>query len=126
MQIEIHSRPFELTQALHSHILRQLKAALRRGASHIQRIKVQLSDINGPKGGKDKHCQISVDLGSRGSVFIAETQDDLYHAIVPAARRLSRTIARRTDKANPSKQKHQGKRNTEFDLDHPTTDEQHQ
>jgi ribosomal subunit interface protein len=98
MQINIQSRNFILTNALRGHVVRRLKFALSTRADHIQQIRVWLSDINGPRGGLDKRCQIQVTLPQLPDVVIEDTGVDLYAAIDRAANRASRTVDRRLER----------------------------
>ena len=95
MQIEIYTRNFSLTQSLRSHIERRLGFALRTRYDRIRRILVRLSDVNGPRGGNDKRCQIQLSLPGQADVVIEDIQSDLYAAISRAADRASRTVTRR-------------------------------
>lgn len=95
MQIDIHARNFSLTNALRSHIERRLGFALSTRNENIQRVKVRLSDINGPRGGEDKCCHIQVVLPRLPDVVIEDTEEDLYTAIDRAADRAGRTVGRR-------------------------------
>lgn len=98
MQIEIQARNFPLTHALSHHVKRRLNFALSTRYEQIQRIQVRLSDINGPRGGKDKCCHIQVALPQLADVIIEDTESNLYVAIDRAAERTSRTVARRLGK----------------------------
>ena len=95
MQIEIQARDFNLTHSLREHIQRRLGFALSTRYQHIQRILVRLSDINGPRGGIDKCCQIQMVLPQQADVLIEDTETDMYVAIDRAADRASRTLGRR-------------------------------
>ena len=95
MQIEIQARNFPLTQAMRGHVERRLGFALSTRHEHIQRILVRLSDINGPRGGHDKCCQIQVVLPQLADVIVEDTESNLYAAIDRAADRASRTVARK-------------------------------
>ena len=95
MQIEIQARDFQLTHALREHIQRRLSFALSTRQQHIQRIQVRLSDINGPRGGNDKCCQIQMVIPQQSDVVIEDTETDMYVAIDRAASRASRTLDRR-------------------------------
>lgn len=95
MLIEIQAQNFLLTHTLRSHIQRRMDFALSTRYEHIQRILVHLSDINGPRGGADKCCQIRVILPRIPPVVIKDTESDLYEAINRAADRASRTVARK-------------------------------
>jgi putative sigma-54 modulation protein len=54
-----------------------------------------LKDINGPRGGVDKLCQVRLTLPRLRDIVIEDTQADLYVAIDRAADRASRTLNRR-------------------------------
>jgi putative sigma-54 modulation protein len=95
MQIDIQARNFPLSSALLGHVERRLRFALSSRDEHIQRIKVRLSDINGPRGGADKCCHIQVILPQLADVVIEDTEADLYAAIDRAADRAGRTVGRR-------------------------------
>ena len=93
MQIEIQARNFSTTRALRAHIERRLGFALSSCYRHIKRILVRLSDVNGPRGGNDKRCQLEVMLPGQ-AVVVEDTEADLYVAINRAASRAGRTVMR--------------------------------
>jgi len=95
MQIDIQARNFSLTKALRNHIERHLRFAMETRDEYIQRVIVRLSDINGPRGGKDKCCHIQVVLPHLSDVIIEDTEVDMYEAIDRAFDRASRTVGRR-------------------------------
>ena len=95
MQIDIQARNFSLTEALREYIQRRVSFALSTRDEHIQRIKVRLSDINGPRGGRDKCCQIQVVLPQLADVVIEDTELDMYVAIDRAMDRTGRTVNRK-------------------------------
>jgi putative sigma-54 modulation protein len=95
MQIDIQARDFSLTKSLRSHVERRLGFALSTRYDRIKRILVRLSDINGPRGGNDKCCQLHVVMPGQADVIIEDTQADLYTAIDRAADRASRVVTRK-------------------------------
>jgi ribosomal subunit interface protein len=95
MQIDIQARDFSLTKALRSHVERRLGFALSTRYDRIKRILVRLSDINGPRGGNDKCCQLHVVMPGQADVIIEDTQANLYAAIDRAADRASRAVTRK-------------------------------
>jgi len=95
MQIDIQARNFSLTDALRGHVERRLGSALSTRNTHIQRVTVRLSDINGPRGGEDKRCHIQVVLPQLPDVVIEDTDEDMYNAIDRAADRAGQTVGRR-------------------------------
>ena len=95
MQIDIQTRNFPLTDALRNHAKRRLRFALACCDDHIQRVVMRLSDINGPRGGKDKRCHLQVVLAGLPDVLIEDVEADLYVAIDRATDRAGRTVIRK-------------------------------
>lgn len=98
MLINIQTQGLELTEALRDYTEKRLAYALSHAQQRIQRVQVRLIDVNGPRGGVDKRCQIDVRLKGLPSVVIEDTESDLYLAIDRAAERVARMLARRLDK----------------------------
>ena len=90
----IQARGFLLTDAIREYTERKLIYAVSFAGSVTQRINVRLSDINGPRGGDDKRCQLVFTLQGLPSVVIEDTESNLYVAIDRAVERASRTLAR--------------------------------
>ncbi len=97
MQISIHSSGFVLTEALRAYIVQRLHTALRRAGERMRNVHVWLSDINGPRGGRDKRCKIQLRMAGGKDVLIEDTEADLYHAIDLAAQRADRAVVRRVE-----------------------------
>lgn len=95
MRINIQTKGFDLTDGLRDHIQRRLQFALGWARHNVSRVTVRLSDINGPRGGNDKRCQIQVPLPHVQDVVIEDTESDLYVAIDRAAERTGQTLDRR-------------------------------
>lgn len=98
MNIDIQSRPFSLTEPLRDYSDRRIRSVLTRFEHHIQRISMWLSDINGPKGGRDKHCRLQIVLAGDSDVVVEDTQADLHVAISRAVERAGRSVARKLDR----------------------------
>jgi len=98
MQIDIQARHFSLTAALRKHAERRLHFALACCDDAIIRIVMRLSDINGPRGGEDKHCHLQVVLAGLPDVVVEDTQVDMYVAINRAADRAGRTVIRKVNR----------------------------
>jgi len=81
MQINIQARSFSLTDALRNHAERRLRFALTCCDSHVHRVVMRLSDINGPRGGADKRCHLQVVLTGLPDVVVEDTEANLYVAI---------------------------------------------
>ena len=92
MNIFIQARQFKLTRALREHVQRQLDSALCKHDGQIIHVLVSLSDINGPRGGVDKCCQVRLMIPGRPVVIVNDIQSNLYVAIDRAAARAKRTL----------------------------------
>lgn len=99
MQIDVQALDFELTPALREHAERRLQFALGWAGSRLGRLVVRLSDLNGPRGGIDKRCQLHLKLAAAPPIVIEDTETDLYVAINRAADRAGRTVARRLERS---------------------------
>lgn len=94
MRIEIRTRGFSLTPALRAHVARRLEFALDRYAERVDRVRVVLADVNGPRGGDDKSCRMEVALRGGGAVRAGAVHEDAYAAIGAAAHRAGRSLSR--------------------------------
>lgn len=95
MKIQVNARRLTLTKALNRYVKRRLKFALGSQFEHVTRVDVTLSDINGPKGGEDKRCQMLLKIKGQGDVVIEDTHSHLYAAIDRAAGRASQAATKR-------------------------------
>ncbi len=103
MQIAIYSNDFAITEGIREHINRKLRFALARVRSHIKSVSIRLGDINGPKGGRDKRCLLTVSISNTQELVIYDVQVDMYHAIDNALSRLSRVAVRKIDRLQKRK-----------------------
>lgn len=95
MKISVRTRNIPWNDELQKQVERIITFAVDRHASRVIQISVTLTDLNGPRGGIDKVCQITADLRGTLPVLILERGDDLLAATNRAARRLGYRIAKR-------------------------------
>ncbi len=101
--VSIQARGFSLTQALKKRVQKRISFILGNVGNPVINVDVKLSDINGPKGGVDKKCQVFIQLKGHASVVVADTQNDMYYAIDRACSRALRTVRRRVSQKNTNK-----------------------
>ena len=98
MRIDIQARRFSLTRALRNHAERRVRIGLTRFDERIMKVSLWLSDVNGPKGGSDKNCQVQIVIPGKPDVVVEETQANLYVAINRAIERAGQTVVRKLDR----------------------------
>ncbi len=98
MQLEIRGVNYELDDELKDFIARRLRFALGRFAARVNQVSVLVSDVNGPRGGVDKRCRISVDLAPRGRVMIEGSGDEPFALVARSAKRVGRSVRRELDR----------------------------
>ena len=89
-------RTFGVVSPDAAHVAQQrLRCALDRFASRVRSLTVRLSDVNGPRGGRDQRCAIAVRLAGPKRLIVVEDLDaELPAAIARAAERAARAVAR--------------------------------
>ncbi len=98
MQIDIQSRGFSLTDALVNYSEQRLIFSMSHFSDHINKVVVRLSDINGPRGGKDKCCHLRLIIAGLPNIVVKDTEINMYAAIDRAMDRIRRAVARRLDR----------------------------
>ena len=100
MQVLFKSRDPQATE-LRDLTERRVRFVLRRLGWLVPRAEVQMSDVNGPRGGIDKHCQVALKTDVAGTVIVASVASDwraaLNMALAKAARLLRRALRRGAD-----------------------------
>lgn len=72
----------------------RMRFALRRLSTFVPRAKVQFSDINGPRGGVDKRCQVELATEKAGTVVITSLARDWRTALDLSLGRATRVLTR--------------------------------
>ena len=100
MQVLFKSRHPQATE-LRDLTERRVRLVLRRLGWLVPRAEVQMSDVNGPRGGIDKRCQVELRTDGAGSVVVASVASDwraaLNKALAKAARFLMGALRRGAD-----------------------------
>ena len=101
MKIDIRGHRIELTEALRTHIERRLQFALRQFGARVTAVTVTVEDLNGPRGGVDKQCRITVVLASTSHLRVEVLSTEITAAVDQAADHLARAIAREFERPPP-------------------------
>ena len=100
MKLRLVARGIELTADLKDYVKRRIHFALGRFAGRIKSVSVRLTDLNGPRGGVDKSCDIQVDVGLRQEVMVCERHENIHAAVAFAVARADRAVQRQLESAN--------------------------
>jgi hypothetical protein len=105
MQIIFESRDADGTRMRDVSIDR-MRFALRRLSGLVPHAKIQLSDVNGPRGGVDKLCQVELKTNTAGTLVISALANNwrtaLDQTLTRATKVLTHTMQR---KQKPSRER---------------------
>jgi hypothetical protein len=73
---------------------RRVRFALRRLGWMVPGVEVQMSDLNGPRGGIDKRCQLALRTDGAGPVVVSSVAADWRTALDQALGRATRFLMR--------------------------------
>ncbi|MDZ4282508.1 MAG: HPF/RaiA family ribosome-associated protein [Hydrogenophaga sp.] len=93
MQVLFKSRHPEATD-LRDLTEQRVRFVLRRLVWLVPRAEVQMSDVNGPRGGIDKRCQVELRTDGAGSVVVSSVAGDWRTALENALARAARFLMR--------------------------------
>lgn len=92
MKIRIRHANIDLSSALAEHAQTRLERGLHRISGMVRSACVRLADINGPRGGADKECQVRVTLSTGHELVVNSLDSCPYRAIDDAVNRLKRSV----------------------------------
>ncbi len=95
----IIAKGIDASQSLREYISETVDSALNWAQGSIHFITVRITDLNGPKGGKDKRCQIHLKVPGMPNVIVSEVSSSLSSAIDRAAQRASHVVGRVLERA---------------------------
>lgn len=102
MQVLFKSRHPQATD-LRDLTERRVRFVLRRLGWLVPRAEVQMSDVNGPRGGIDKLCQVELRTDGAGSVVVTSVASDWRTALDKALTRATRLLMRVWRRGNDSR-----------------------
>jgi len=79
----------------------RLQFVMRRFSWLVPRARLRLSDVNGPRGGVDKRCQVELNTDGAGTVVITSVARQWRTAIDSALARAARVLLRLWRRGHP-------------------------
>jgi ribosomal subunit interface protein len=98
MELDIRGLHVPLVDPVAAHARHRLDLSLSRFSPRIRHVDVRLDDVNGPRGGIDKTCHVTIELVHGGVVRTHAKAETLGAAVDLAAHRAARRLARRFDR----------------------------
>ncbi|HTF90570.1 MAG TPA: HPF/RaiA family ribosome-associated protein [Planctomycetota bacterium] len=89
----------ELDRDIDSYVRERLSSKLGKFATHMERVSVRFSDLNGPKGGVDTECRVQVSLHPVPIVVVSARGTDPRRAFDSVANLVVRTVKRSLERA---------------------------
>jgi len=102
MQVLVKARHPQATE-LRDLAERRVRFVLRRLGWLVPRAEVQMSDVNAPRGGIDKRCQVELRTDGAGSIVITSVANDWRTALDNALARAARFLMRQWRRGNDSR-----------------------
>lgn len=93
MQVLFEARDPEAL-ALRGLVVRRARFVTRRMVWLVSRARVSLSDVNGPRGGVDKRCQVELRAAGTSPVVVTSVARHWRSALDAALSRAARTLLR--------------------------------
>lgn len=84
-----------LSDAFTGHVHKSLEKVDTRFGDWLTRVEVFVKDVNGPKGGIDKHCRMEARPRGSEPVVIDHQDKDAYICMTRAAGKLEKALERR-------------------------------
>ena len=98
MKINVWSNNLKVNQRMKMVAQRRITYALRAFSSKIREVDVFLSNLDGSREGKSRHCRITVNLKNIGPVIVNDYQKRFAQAITKGADRLKHSLSRKLEK----------------------------
>lgn len=80
----------------------RVRFVMRRLAWMVPRARVELTDINGPRGGVDKRCRVELRTDGAGTLVVTSLARDWRVALNTALARAARVLVRALRKRPPT------------------------
>ena len=97
--ITVQTRGCTLNQANRARMITQLRLHLGRFSEVISHVEATFSDENGPKGGIDKRCRLTINLSTGlPPVTVQHQSTSMNGALLNAVHKGKRSIARSIDR----------------------------
>jgi ribosome-associated translation inhibitor RaiA len=95
MRIWIKDKQKQIGSSATEHIMDKVEAAFSKFGQHVVSVDLIIEDVNGPRGGIDKKCQLLVNIRGMKSVVVSTKKASASRAIAKAIAKAKRTTNRK-------------------------------
>ena len=107
MKVHIQGKQLKLTDGLKSYVMDRLVRPLSRFYDDsAAELRVEFGDTNGPKGGEDKECHLTLHMPNARTLQIEESTSDCYASLDAASDRLIRVCKRELERMRQPSGRH--------------------
>lgn len=99
MFIKINAWGITIPDLIKEHAEGKVRLMLGLYSEKIRRVDIYLSDVNGPKGGRDMSCKIKVTINTQQPIVVESRAERMKEAIDICSHRVKRNAARRFKRA---------------------------
>ncbi|HEY8608247.1 MAG TPA: HPF/RaiA family ribosome-associated protein [Noviherbaspirillum sp.] len=112
MRIDLSPSSFMTSPSLKDYLARRISFAFSFARNRIATVTVRLSDLNGPRGGRDKLCQVSVSIPGHAEIVVKDVEENFYAAVDCAVRKAAYRATQMLKRRR--KQRQQGMKEARF------------
>ena len=102
MFIDIQAQHFSLSPSTKEKIRSKLESTFRRFDNHVNSVIFRVSDNNGPKGGIDTSCCLTVKLDKTKDIVITGNYENVFQCLERSCERAKKNISKQLDKYHHS------------------------
>ena len=95
MELSVTGLNIDLTNESRTDIKQKTRQMFTKVCDSVQRIKVVINDINGPKGGKDMNCRVIIHAKGMPDIIVSDNQTTVLAAVNIALSRAKTTLLRK-------------------------------
>lgn len=105
MHLSIQINGSDTTPAARRNLSDTVEHAFSKFANHLRRVTLSVKDVNGPRGGKDKHCRCVLYMKRAQPIVIEDLDFSAGGAIHHAIERAVYTVSQRVSKFRTMRQR---------------------
>lgn len=105
MHLSIRINGGDTTPSARRSLSETVDHALSKFGQHVRRVTLSVTDINGPRGGKDKHCRCVLYMNHAQPIVIEDLDVSVGGAIHHALERAVYTVSQRISRLHTLRQR---------------------